>query len=80
MGKLLQIYQGWKNYLDPNPEIEKMADERVKICDECLDEKGNPMIEYAIKPIKLYLKCKKCFCHFAAMVRSPDKHCNLGKF
>jgi len=80
MGKLFQIYQGIKNYFDKDPEIEKMAEERIKICSKCVDKKGEPMIRYAIKPFNLYLHCRKCKCFYMALARSPDKHCSLNKF
>ena len=80
MGQLKQIADGWWNMCFTTPENEKMAKERLEFCDNCFDEEGNPMIEYAVEKIKLYLHCKKCWCHAIALLHSEDHHCKLGKF
>ena len=78
--KLLDIYVGWINFLTDNDEVRELAEERLKICDECKDDKGEPMVIYAIKPVSLYLHCRKCICHIPSMVRSPEKVCPIDNW
>lgn len=63
MGKFQNIVEGYGNLISSNPEIEKLAHERMKICDGC-DENWN-------------LWCKKCNCYIPAKARSRVEVCSL---
>jgi hypothetical protein len=65
--KLKEIYDGWKNYIFPNPETEKQAKERMAICIQCP---------------KLLLNniCSKCGCFTPAKVRNSKSYCPLKKW
>jgi hypothetical protein len=67
MSRLLEIYEGWKNYTFPNAEVEKQAKERMKICIDC-------------KMIKKNNVCMMCGCYMPAKVRSPKSSCKLKKW
>lgn len=67
MGKLSEIYEGWKNFTFPNPEIEATAKERIKVCLDCEMMKKNNV-------------CALCGCYMPAKVRSPKSHCRLRKW
>jgi hypothetical protein len=66
MNKLKEIYDGWKNYTFPTPEIESLAKYRAAICCEC-DE--------LILGI-----CIKCICPNVGKIRSPTSFCSIGKW
>jgi hypothetical protein len=34
-GKIMEIYDGWKNYLNPTEEISDIKKERLDICQKC---------------------------------------------
>ncbi|MFA5366556.1 MAG: hypothetical protein WC333_01340 [Dehalococcoidia bacterium] len=69
MSKLSEIYDGWKNYIFPNPEVEEIAKKRIAICVEnkCGKYKSNDT-------------CKLCGCYMPAKVRSPKSYCQLKKW
>lgn len=57
------IYTGWKNLIIQDVEIEIMAAERTKICDECKYNKFN--------------FCKLCKCFIPSKIRSKQEYCPL---
>lgn len=67
MSRLSEIFKGWKNYVFPNPDIEKLAKERMEICVGCefLSNRNS---------------CELCGCYMPAKVRSPKSHCNEKKW
>lgn len=67
MGRLQEIYAGWKNLALPNYGIEKEAKRRIAICVGC------PKLTQ-----RNY--CKLCGCYMPAKVRSPKSRCRLGKW
>ena len=68
MSKLEEIYNGWKNLVFPNPEIEIIAKERMRICvEECIE----------LSDINV---CKQCGCYMPAKTRSPQSACTLHKW
>lgn len=67
MGKLEEIYSGWKNLTFKNPEIEDMSRKRIKICAVCNKLRNNNT-------------CKICGCYIPAKVRSPKSRCPLAKW
>jgi hypothetical protein len=64
MSKLSEIYDGWKNYVFPNSEIEREAKRRIEICVNC--DKLNSRNT-----------CSLCGCYMPAKVRSLKSHCLL---
>ena len=69
MGQLSEIFEGWKNFAFPNPEVEKQAIERITICvsNQCGHFKRNKT-------------CALCGCYMPAKVRSPQSHCVIKKW
>ena len=63
MTKLLNIYEGWKNLVKENPELEPEFIERAKECASCKRNRLN--------------FCKVCGCYIPAKVRSPQENCPL---
>ena len=59
MSQLSEIYDGWKNYVFQDPEVEEIAKKRIAICvaNEC-------------KKFKTNKSCAMCGCYMPAKVRS----------
>ena len=64
--KLSEIFNGWKNVVFPNENVEKIAKARASICADC---------EYNVKS-----RCKKCRSPLIAKTRSMQSHCPLKKW
>ena len=64
MSILFEIYNGWKNYTFPNPEIEKLAKQRIAKCVCCNKFRNNKT-------------CSICKCYMPAKVRSVKSTCPL---
>jgi len=62
MGQLQEIYEGWKNYIFENPEVEKIAKERIAICVGC-------------EKLRTNNTCEICGCFMPAKCRSLMSHC-----
>ena len=67
MGKLSEIYAGWKNYTFKNPQVEEQAKERAKICVACPKLRRNNT-------------CAICGCYIPAKTRSVRSRCPLRKW
>lgn len=67
MSKLQEIISGWKNYTFKNPEVEKIAKHRAKLCSDCPKLRNNNT-------------CKICGCYIPAKVRSVKSKCPLRKW
>lgn len=71
--KLQEIYDGWKNLLVPDkelePHIEKIAAMRLNICRTC---PFNSDFHVTIRPDR---HCTKCGCTLAAKTRSLISEC-----
>ena len=70
MSQIKEIYQGFKNLVFQNEEINKTAEERLKICFECPVREG-----------KFCSKLKGgCGCMLAAKTRSSGSKCPKDKW
>lgn len=69
MALLQEIYNGWKNYIFPNPEIEEIAKKRIAIC------VNNKCGKFTFKKT-----CKICGCYMPAKVRSMNSNCPIKKW
>ena len=69
MSQLSEIYDGWKNYVFQDPQIEELAKKRIAICvtNECGKFKVNK-------------SCAMCGCFMPAKVRSLRSKCMLKKW
>jgi len=67
MNRLIEIYEGWKNYVFPNPETEELAKKRMQICIVC-------------DKLKINNRCELCNCFMPAKVRNPRSHCRIKKW
>lgn len=70
MGQANEIFQGFKNLIFKDEDIEPLAEERLKICHVC--------------PIRDDTRCSKanggCGCYLEAKVRSPKSKCPKDKW
>ncbi len=64
---LTEIYEGWKNYIFENPQVEEEAKRRIQICIDC--DKFTKM-----------KACKICGCFMPAKCRNLKMHCDLKKW
>ena len=64
--KLKSIYDGWRNIIWENPEVELIAKQRAKICSECARSKMDI--------------CKECGCYIPAKIRSMSERCPINKW
>jgi hypothetical protein len=69
MSVLLEIFEGWKNYTFPNPQVEEIAKKRIAICvsNECGKFRKNKT-------------CALCGCYMPAKVRSIKSNCRMNKW
>jgi len=69
MSVLAEIFEGWKNYTFPNPQVEELAKKRMAICvsNEC-------------KRFRKNKTCALCGCYMPAKVRSPKSKCAIKKW
>lgn len=65
---LSEIIIGWKNYIFPNEEVEKIATNRMISCLNCT------------KLINKSKKCSVCGCYTPAKVRSLKSKCPINKW
>ena len=70
MGKNLKnIIEGYSNLVNKDSDIEKLAEARGDICNDC-DKNSRSIVPY----------CKECGCIIAAKVRSRESFCPLNKW
>ena len=69
MSQLSEIYDGWKNYVFQDPQIEELAKKRIAIC--VANECGK---------FKTTKSCAMCGCYMPAKVRSKKSRCFMGKW
>ena len=69
MSQLSEIYDGWKNYVFQDPQVEEIAKKRIEICvkNECGKFKPNK-------------SCAMCGCYMPAKCRSLRSKCMLKKW
>jgi hypothetical protein len=67
MSQLSEIYDGWKNYVFQDPQIEELAKKRIAICIEC-------------KKLNARNFCMICGCYMPAKTRSKKNKCKLNKW
>lgn len=69
MGQLSEIYNGWKNLIFQNPQIEAEAKRRIAICvsNEC-------------KKFTKTKRCSLCGCFMPAKARNMASKCKLKKW
>lgn len=80
---MINIIQGWKNYLFENEEVEQIAKDRAAICQGCdsavMGSYEQILPDFSIKEIK-GLKCKECGCPLSTKLRALNEKCDLGKW
>lgn len=64
---LNEIISGWKNYVFPNKEIEKIATNRMLTCLDC-------------ERLRKDNRCNLCGCFMPAKVRSIKSKCPIKKW
>lgn len=70
----LQILEGFRNSWIRKPEIEKIAFERLEVCNDCehVDKEGSKCMVPGTAPC-----CGICGCKLAYMTRSLSAQCSL---
>lgn len=66
------VWNGWKNVFFKDAEIEKLAEERVKICNPCDTRSEDGHFCSLLKG--------GCGCPIISAIRSPDYKCIKGKW
>lgn len=66
--KLAEIAEGWKNLIDLDSEVEKIAAERLGLCISCKHNSTTPAIG-------MLSRCKLCGCVLEAKSRSLKSKC-----
>lgn len=69
--KLAEIAEGWKNLIDRNPKVEKIAEERLGLCLSCKYNSTTP-------DLGMLSKCKLCGCVLEAKSRSLKSNCPIN--
>lgn len=80
--QLSNIFNGWKNYLTNDVEIEHLAKERAKNCVSCKYKKDSTVFGWVKDEIEEIngTVCGLCSCIIAMKVRSKNEKCPLGKW
>lgn len=75
--KRLEILDGLKNYVYQTDHVEKVAKQRMEICNECplIDLKGSKCFAPGTQPC-----CGSCGCSLKLKTRSIDDACPEGKW
>lgn len=83
MIKVKDIVNGWKNYMIEDPVVDKVAEERAKVCAACPEAKSG-IFTALLKDYKLEeiegKYCGICKCPLSSSVRSESKKCPLDKW
>ena len=69
MSQLQEIYEGWKNFTFPNPQVEVEAKNRIEIC-----------VSNKCKRFRKNKTCAVCGCYMPAKARSPKSACPLNEW
>lgn len=64
---LSEILNGWKHIIFKDPEVEKLAHRRIRLCVDC----------DSLRPTKT---CNICNCYMPAKVRSVKSTCPKNKW
>lgn len=67
MNILLEIFEGWKNLVFENPQVEMEAKRRMSIC-----------VKNKCKKFTSRKTCDVCGCYMPAKVRSPQSRCPIA--
>jgi hypothetical protein len=82
LGKIKNIYTGWKNYLTDDEIASDLAKERSKHCATCPNavfEKHLLNVKDDVKIIEGFI-CNLCHCPLSAKLRVPEEKCDDGKW
>ena len=71
--ELKDIWHGIKNALFTNPEVEKIAEVRLDICNTCPSKVED-------KDSEIFNTCNECGCLLQLKSRSMESKCPLGKW
>jgi hypothetical protein len=69
MGRLAEIYEGWKNFTFQNSKVEAEAKRRMEIC-----------INGGCGKLSANNYCALCGCYMPAKVRSPKSRCRIRRW
>lgn len=72
--KFKEIFDGWKNVLFTDEEIEILSAERMAICNECPFKE-----EVDLMGLRNEI-CGECWCPLKAKTRSPESKCPKDKW
>lgn len=79
---MLNIINGWANYIWEDEEAERLANERAKVCVSCEHAKESTFAEIIdFKETEMKgLCCELCSCPLTRLLRSEDAKCKISKW
>lgn len=79
MNRLQKIYEGWKNRLITDEELEKhiapIREKRISICEKCPFHSSNAHNKTVLSRIRKDRHCTKCGCNIAAKASRMASSC-----
>lgn len=79
---IINILQGWQNFLFKSEVTEKLAEERAEHCAKCTHLKYGSMLTMVkdnLKEIESHY-CAKCACPISAKIRTKKETCPVSKW
>jgi hypothetical protein len=79
---LLNIIEGWSNYIFPNEQTEALAYERAKVCAVCPNNKQGSVLSFINDKLETIQGsyCSLCGCPLSAKLRNPKEVCDAEKW
>lgn len=81
---LVNIAEGWFNYIKGTPYIRKLMRSRLEICDKCPEKvevsKLGQILAGGFNLQDSMYKCKKCSCPIGPKAAATEEKCPLGKW
>jgi len=73
LSKFLEITKSWITAINPSDEQQRIADQRIAVCNECPFRKYNDVGDFYY--------CGKCGCPLKSKIYSPvEKSCPEGRW
>jgi rubrerythrin len=84
MASLIEIGQGWYNFIKGDSNTKQLMHVRLSVCDTCPSKKqltpaGKVIIELLNKDGSIFM-CKECGCPLSAKSANPESKCPLNKW
>jgi len=84
LSQLINIAEGWFDFIQGTPYTKELMRFRLAICDNCPQKKqmsalGKFLVSTVNNEASLF-KCAKCNCLLASKTAAPGSKCPLGKW